>query len=95
MWNALHHALHSSYAYIGHTISSTEYQSEVVDTTYGGGRVGMETLLQYLFTHIVGHETFRQADTVLVLTDTRPLEDVSHWPFVSRVIRARCFHEEG
>ena len=50
-WRAVHHALHSKYAYIAHTIASTEYHRDEVDTSYGGGRVGIETLLQYLFTH--------------------------------------------
>ncbi len=82
LWQALYQALHSKYASIRYSCESMQYQREPSAAPFAGGRVGTSKLLEYLFQQIVGHETFRAAHTVLVVTETRPLAEISHWSHV-------------
>ncbi len=87
LWQALYQAMHSHFTKVSCTSDSVQHSRDPSHAPFPHGKVGTVALVNYLFHHIVGHETFRAADTVLVLTDTRPLEEMTHWPYVSRILR--------
>ncbi len=82
-------AMESNYSWMDIEALKNSRPRPIPSTERLSGIIHYPQFLNYLWNEVINHDAYRKANTVIVITDNRNLNGLTHWPHVARMLHER------